>query len=199
MTSIGVLTPCPPLHSGEGERREPGGGGLHAATLRRRRQHAVQAQVIRFLAVMIGPVAHGDEDCARARQVHPEHRDRLGQLRVVHFCERLLTKLKRLFQTRHELFLRGRAVDRGALRGGNAGSLAAQDVVALVREVHLDLGETHLRRRRPVVVLVRRHRFGGGDQDARIPLLHVAQRIGHRTCRRRGGGGGGGGGGRGGR
>src|SRR5258706_6310657 len=58
----------------------------------------------------------------------------------------------------------------------------------LVGEVDLNRGETHLRRRGPVVVLVRGHRLGGRDQIARGALLHLAQRVSHMTRRRRGGG-----------
>src|SRR6266511_923207 len=49
---------------------------LHAAALRRGWQDAVQTQVVRFLAVMIGPVSHRDHDRGRAREgVRPEQLD----------------------------------------------------------------------------------------------------------------------------
>src|SRR3989441_2281121 len=146
---------------------------------------------------MIRPVAHRDQDRGRARWAHSEHRGRLAQLRVVQLRERRLAERERLFQPGDELLLGGRGVHRRPLRRRDARDLAAEDVVAFVREVNLNRGEAHLRRRGPVVVLVRRHRLGGGDQVAREPLLHLAQRVGDGTGR--GGGGGGGGGGRGGR
>src|SRR2546425_8668365 len=146
---------------------------------------------------MIRPVSHGDHDRGRARWVHAEHRRRLAQLRVVQFRERRLAECERLFESGDELLLGGRGVHRRALRRRDSSDLTAEDVVAFVREVNLNRGEAHLRRRGPVFVLVRRHRLRGGDQVAREPLLHLAQRVGDGTGR--GGGGGGGGGGRGGR
>src|SRR6266850_5969196 len=151
---------------------------LHAcATLRRRRHEAVQAQIVRFLAVVIGPVADGDQEGGGARQVHAEHRDGLAELRVVQLSERLLAELERLSETRDELLFGVGRVHGGALWHVDAGRLAAEDVVAFVCEVDLDLREAHLRRRGAVAVLVGRHRFGGGDQVAREPLLHLAERI----------------------
>src|SRR6266436_4720162 len=157
------------------------------------RQHVVQPQVVRFLAVVIGPIRDRDEDGHRPIHVHAEHRDRIGQLRIVHFCKGLLTKLERLLEPCDELLFGGGRVYRGALRDLDAGRLATEDVVPLVREVYLDLRETHLRRGGAIVVLVGGHRLGRGDQNAREALFHAAQSVGD-WARRRGGGGGGGGG-----
>src|SRR6266511_3394676 len=82
------------------------------------------------------------------------------------------------FESCDELLLGRGAVYRRALRHREAGGVATEDVVALVREVHLDLCEAHLRRRGTIVVLVRGHRLGGGDQNAREALVHGAQPIG---------------------
>src|SRR6266568_1840490 len=158
--------------------------------LRRGRQDAVQPQVVRFLAVVIRPVCHRNEGCRRPRHVHAEHRDRVGQLRVVHACKGLLTELEGLFEPCDELLLGRGAVYRRALRHREAGGVAAEDVVALVREVHLDLCEAHLRRRGTIVVLVRGAALGGGRRNSR--------RRGGEGGRPRGGGGGWGGGGGGG-
>src|SRR5439155_6730804 len=116
------------------------------------------------------------------------------QLRVVQFRERRLAECERLFEPGDELLLGGRGVHRGARRRRDSRDLTAEDVVAFVREVNLNRGEAHLRRRGPGFVLVLRHCLRGGDQIARESLLHLAQRVGHGTGRRGGGGGGGGGG-----
>src|SRR3989442_11446150 len=87
------------------------------------------------------------------------------------------SELERLFEPCDELLLGRGAVDRRALRYREAGGVATQDVVSLVREVHLDLCESHLARRGAIGVLVGGHRLGGGDQNAREPLMHGAQPI----------------------
>src|SRR6266480_1682818 len=101
---------------------------LHAgATLRRRRQDAVQAQGIRLLAVVIGPVADRDQEGGGACQVHAEHRDGSAELRVVQLGERLLAELERFSETRDELLFRVGRVHGGALRrvgDGGRGSRA---------------------------------------------------------------------------
>src|SRR5205809_1015577 len=164
---------------------------LHAAALRRRRQDAVQPQVVRFLAVVIRPVADRDQDRGRAgERVRAEELNRLGELRIVQLGERLLAELERLPQPSDELVLGHRAVHGAALRRGHAGGLTAQLIVALIREVDLNLREAHLRRRRPVVVLLRWHRLVGGDQNAPKALLHLAERVRDGARRRRVGWGG---------
>src|SRR5439155_532475 len=79
---------------------------LHAAALRRRRQDAVQPQVVRFLAVVIRPVADRDQDRGRAgERVRAEELNRFIELRIVQLGERLLAELERLPQPSDELFL----------------------------------------------------------------------------------------------
>src|SRR2546427_8020626 len=99
--------------------------------------------------------------------------------------ERRLAERKRLLEPRDELFLAERAIRRRTLRRRDARGLAAQEVVAFVSKVDLDLREAHLRRCGPIGVLVRRHRLGGSNQNARIPLLRLAQRVRNGTRRRR--------------
>src|SRR3989442_1567063 len=134
---------------------------------------------------MIGPVSHGDQNRGCAGEgIRPEQLERLAELRVVQVRERRLAELERLLEPGDELVLAGRGVGRSVLRRRDAGDLAAEEIVPLVGEVGLDLGEAHLRRRGAIGALGRGHRFGCGDQDARIALLRGAHRVGDRIGRR---------------
>src|SRR2546423_5045392 len=85
-----------------------------------RRQDAVQAQVIRFLAVVIGPVSHRDEHRGGHRErIRAKELDRLIELRVIELRERLLTELERLLEARDELLLGLRRIGGGGLRWGH--------------------------------------------------------------------------------
>src|SRR5204863_8415989 len=133
---------------------------LRGPGARRGRQHAVQPQVVRFLAVLLGPVSHRDQDRRRAgKWVRPEQLNRLIELRIVQLRERRLTELERLPQPGDERVLAGGGVDRGALRRSDARDLTAQQIVTLVDEVVLNLREANLRRSGSVAVLVRRNRL----------------------------------------
>src|ERR1051326_1082383 len=152
----------------------------------RRRQDAVEPQVIRFLAVVIGPVADRNQDRGRLREgIGTEQLNRRGELRVVQFRQRRLAEAERLLQAGGELFLSGGGIDRGPLWDRNAGELAADLVVPFIGEMNLDFREAHLRRRGSIVVLLRRHRFGGGHQNARVALLLGTECICDRAGRRR--------------
>src|SRR6266576_4855705 len=129
MTSMS-LTPGPLSLSGERETQgRKGVAGLHRAALRRGRQHGVQPEVIRFLAVVVRPIADRDENrgCAR-KGIGAEELDGLAQLRVVQLGKRLLAKLEGVFQASDELLLVQRAIRGAALRRRHAGDFAAQEI-----------------------------------------------------------------------